>query len=238
VERTLTDSAPTADQRKVLAGHPPGWLLFALLAGSGIGVLISLLLYSTSPAYVALLPLGGALLLPTLFLENLGSYWLALFLLSLQFTASKNLNDGRTVIESLNIDYTIHHFTFEITATDLALLMLCIIWVNDRLFHKRPLVFPNVGWFIVGYLGLALLSIIGARSSYLGLVEISRQFKFFIVFLFAVNCLDSKSVVRVLAIVCMITLVVQAGTTVLRVETGYYTPIVIFPRTLTRSNIT
>ena len=87
-------------------------------------------------------------------------------------------------------------------------------------------IFPPVGWLAVGYLGLALLSIVGARSPYLGLVEMSRQLKFFIVFLFAVNCLDSKSVVRVLAIVCVITLAVQAGVTVLRVKTGYYTPIV------------
>lgn len=212
-----------------------------LLAGGGIGALTSLLLYSTTPTYVALLPLGGALLLPTLFLKNFRLYWLAVFLLSLQFTASKNLNDGRAVIDALNIgntdisgdrDYTIQHFTFEITATDLALLMLCIIWVNDRLFHNNMTCFPAAARLAVGYLSLALLSIVGARYPYLGLVEISRQLKFFLVFLFAVNCLDTKSVLRVLALVCVITLVVQAATTLLRVKTGYYTPIVFgdFPQ--------
>ena len=207
-----------------------------LLAGGGIGALTALLLYSTTPTYVALLPLGGALLLPTLFLKNFRLYWLAIFLLSLQFTASKNLNDGRAVVDALNIsgngNYTIQHFTFEITATDLALLMLCIIWVNDRLFQNSRLRFPSAAWLAVGYLSLALLSIVGARYPYLGMVEISRQLKFFIVFLFAVNCLDSKSVVRVLAIVCVITLVAQAATTLLRVKTGYYTPIVFgdFPQ--------
>jgi hypothetical protein len=199
--------------------------LFVLFAGGGIGVLIPLLLYSATPLYVALLPIGGALLLPTLFLKNFRLYWFAIFLLSLQLVANKNLNDGLAVREALKIDYIIQHFTFEITATDLALLMLCIIWVNDRLFHKIPLVFPPVAWLAVGYLGLALLSVVGAHSPYLGLVEISRQLKFFIVFLFAVNCLDSKSAVRVLAIVCVITLVAQAGMTVLRVKTGYYVPI-------------
>ena len=232
----MTNSAPAAGQRNILAGSkgPPGWFLFVLFAGGGIGALISLLLYSTTPLYVALLPIGGALLLPTLFLKNFRLYWLAVFLLSLQLIASKNLNDGVAVMEALKIDYTIHHFTFEITATDLALLMLCIIWVNDGLFHKKPLIFPPVGWLAVGYLGLALLSIVGARSPYLGLVEMSRQLKFFIVFLFAVNCLDSKSVVRVLAIACVITLVAQAGMTIIRVKTGYYTPIVFgdFPQDL------
>ena len=206
---------------------PPGSILFVLVAGSGIGGLISLLLYSTTPLYVALLPLGGALLLPTLFLENFRLYWFAVFLLSLQFTAGKNLNDGLAVRDTLKLDdYTVHYFTFEITATDLALLMLCIIWLNDGLFHKKRLAFPPVGWLAVWYLGLALLSIVGARSPYLGLVEMSRQLKFFIVFVFAVNCLDSRGFVRVLAIVCVITLAVQAAVTILRVKTGYYTPIV------------
>ena len=233
-ETILTHSAPAAGhQRNILAGRkgPPGGILFVLVAGAGIGALISLLLYSSTPVYAALLPTGVALLLPTLFLKNFRLYWLAIFLLSLQFVASKNLNDGQAVMEALKIDM-VPHFTFEITATDLALLMLCVIWINDRLFHKRPLVFPSVGWLAVGYLGLALLSIVGSRTPYLGLVEISRQLKFFIVFLFAVNCLDSKSVVRVLAIVCVVTLVTQAGMTILRVRTGYYTPIVFgdFPQ--------
>ena len=234
-ERNVTNAAPAASQRNILAGRKgsPHWILFVLFAGGAIGAAISLLLYSTAPAYVALLPFGGALLLPTLFLKNFRLYWFALFLLSLQFTASKNLNDGLAVIDALNIgntditgdqSYTIHNFTFEITATDLALLMLCIIGINDALFHNKPLIFPAIGWLAVGYLGLALLSIVGARSPYLGLVEMSRQLKFFIVFLFALNCLDSKGVVRLLAIVCVVTLVVQAGVTMLRVKTGYYTP--------------
>jgi hypothetical protein len=223
----LTNSTSAESQRNILARRrgPPGWILFVLFAGGGIGALISLLLYSTTPIYVALLPLGGALLLPTLFLQNFRLYWLAVFLLSLQFIASKNLNDAVAVREALKIDYTISQFTFEITATDLALLMLYFIWITDALFHKKPLIFPPVGWLAVGYLGLALLSIVGARSPYLGLVEISRQLKFFMVFLFAVNCLDSKSAVRVLAVVCVITLLAQAGMTILRVKTGYYTPI-------------
>jgi hypothetical protein len=232
----LTNSAPAGTQPSILAGRrgPPGWILFVLVAGGGIGALISLLLYSTTPLHVALLPSGAALLLPTLFLKNFRLYWFVVFLLSLQFVASKNLNDGQAVIDALHIgntdisgdqEYTISHFTFEITATDLALLMLCIIWINDRLFHNNQLSFPPVAWLAVGYLGLAFLSIVGARSPYLGLVEMSRQLKFFIVFLFAVNCLDSKSVVRALAIACVVTLVAQAGMTVLRVKTGYYTPI-------------
>lgn len=222
----MTNSAP-AVQRNIVAERKGSHarILVVLLAGCLIGALVSLLLYSTTPLYAALLPMGLGLLLPTLFLKNFRLYWFAIFLLSLQFIASKNLNDGVAVREALKIDYIIQHFTFEITATDLAMLMLCIIWVHDRLFYKRPLVFPPVGWFAVGYLGLALLSIVGSFSPYLGLVEISRQLKFFVVFLFAVNCLNSKSVLRVLAITGVVIITTQAITTVLRVKLGYYSPI-------------
>jgi hypothetical protein len=174
---------------------------------------------------VALLCLGLALLLPTVFLKNVRLYWFAIFLLSLQFTVSKNLNDGLGVINDLKIDYTIWNFTFDITATDLALLVLLAIWANDRMFYAKPIRVPPVTWLAVGYLGTCLLSTIGAPSSYLGFVEISRQIKFFTVYLYAVNCLDSKSVVRVLAVVGVIILVTQAGMTVARFETGYMTPL-------------
>jgi hypothetical protein len=42
---------------------------------------------------------------------------------------------SQAVRDALKIDYTIQHFTFEISATDLALLMLYIIWV---MYGRRP----------------------------------------------------------------------------------------------------
>ncbi|MGH6934867.1 MAG: hypothetical protein ACRED2_01545 [Methylocella sp.] len=54
----------------------------------------------------------------------------------MQFTISKNLNEG---IEELKIDYTIHNFTFEITATDLVLPVLLAFWANDCVFHRKPM---------------------------------------------------------------------------------------------------
>ena len=196
-----------------------------LCLGGGIGTLVALALYVTKTAYVGLLPLGLALLLSTVFVKNFRLYWFAIFLLSLQFTMSKNLNDGLAVNDELKIDYTIQNFTFQVTATDLALLVLVVIWANDRVFRRQPMRFPPVTWLAVGYLGISLLSTVGAASPYLGYVELSQQIKFFIVYLFAVNCLDSKSAVRVLAIVGVIFLVTQAGMTVARFESGYMTPL-------------
>jgi hypothetical protein len=201
------------------------WLLFMLCLGGGIGTFVALALYMTETAYVGLLPLGLALVLPAALHRNFRLYWFAIFLLFLQFSISKNLNDGLAVIDRLKIGYTITAFTFAITASDLVLLVLLAIWANDHLFHGKPLRFPRVTWLAVGYLGISLLSIVGAASPYLGFVEIWRQIKFFIVYLFAVNCLDSKSAVRVLGVVGIIILVIQAGMTIARFETGYMIPL-------------
>ena len=196
-----------------------------LWVGGVIGVVIALGLYGTKLVYVALLPAGLALALPTLVLKNFRLYWLSIFLLSLQFTISKNLNDGLAVMDKLKIDYTIMAVTYEITASDIALFILVLIWMHDRIFLGKPFRFPAVTWLVVGYLGVSLVSAMDAPSPYLGYVEMSRQIKLLIVYLFAVNCLDSKSVLKVLAVVAVVTLVTQAGVTLVRFETGYMTPL-------------
>src|SRR5438105_2136322 len=218
---TTLPPAPFRRRNRVLSHQ----LLLVLGLGGGIGTIVALGLYVSKTAYVALLPCGLTLLLPTFFVNNIRLYWFAIFLFSTQFEIKKNLNDGLAVIDRLSIDYTIWNFTFDITATDLALLVLLAIWANDRMFHGKRMRFPPVTWLAVGYIGICLLSIVGAASPYLGCVELSRQIKFFIVYLIAFNCLDSKNAVRVLVIVGVMILVSQAGMTVVRFETGYMTPL-------------
>lgn len=223
----MTTLAPASNRRPIRGVNRlvARRLLLVLGAGAAIGTLVALALYATKTFYVALVPVGLALLLPAALTKNFRLYWFAIFLLSLQLPITKNLNDGLAVIDRLKIDYTIWNFTFEITITDLVLLILLAIWANDRLFHGRTVRFPPVTWLAVGYLGISLLSTLGAASPYLGFVELSRQLKFFVVYLFAVNCLDSKSALRVLAIVGVMILVTQAATTVIRFETGFLSPL-------------
>lgn len=199
--------------------------LLILCAGGGIGTLVGLALYVTKTAYVGLLPLGLALVLASALVKNQRLYWFAIFLLSLQFTFSKNLNDGLAVLNDLKIDYDFWNFTFQIMASDLVFLILLAFWGSDCLFHGKKMRFPPVTWLAAGYLGISLLSLVRAESPYLGFVELSRQVKFFVAYLYAVNCLDSKSAVRLLAAVGVIILVTQAAMTVARFETGFMTAI-------------
>src|SRR5438105_2294350 len=92
--------------------------------GLGVGTLVAFGLYFTKTVYVAVLPLGLLVLVPALLINNFRVYWFAVFLLSLQLPISKSLNNGLAVFDRLKIDYTIWNFTFEVTATDLVLLVL------------------------------------------------------------------------------------------------------------------
>ena len=197
-----------------------------LAVGGGIGGFTALALYVTKTAYVALLPIGVTLILPALFIRNVRLYWFALFLLSLQFTISKNLNDGMAVLDRLKIDYTIENFTFFINGSDVVLLVMLVLWANDVMFHGKTLRFPRVTWLAVAYIGIGIVSAVGAPSPYLGMVDVSRQVRYLIVFLFAVNCLDTKDALRTLVVVGVVILVTQAAVTTLRFETGYMTPLV------------
>src|SRR5438132_10966441 len=121
-----------ASNRRGRNGAIPHRVLPMLFLGGGVGIIVALGLYVTKVAYVSLLPFALALVLPTVFLKNFRLYWLAIFLLSLQFSIKKNLNDGLAVVDALKIDYTIWNFTFDITASDLVLLVLLAIWANDH----------------------------------------------------------------------------------------------------------
>jgi hypothetical protein len=190
-----------------------------------MGAMMALFLYVTKPLLVAL-PIAGLLVvMPTFLIRDKRLYWLGVFLLTLQFEISKNLNNGLAVIDRLNIDYTLWHFTFQIHATDLILTVLLFYWYAETLFKGQRPYFPRAAWLVVGFFGFSLLSLVAAPSAYLGLVELWRQLKFFVVFLYFVNNVDSKATLRLVAIMAVVILTIQGAVTVLRFETGWMEPL-------------
>jgi hypothetical protein len=206
---------------------PPGLAPFLsyLVLGAMIGTFTALVIYVLKPLWAALIIAGLIVLMPTFVVRNHRLYWLAIFLFLLQFEIMKNLNDGLAVVRELGIDYTIWHFTFELRATDLVFAVLVFFWLGDIVFHGKKFFFPRAAWLILGFFLFCFLSLIKAPSPYLGLVEISRQFKFFFFFLYAANNIESRSALRLVALLAVSMLVLQGAVTALRFETGYLEPL-------------
>ena len=189
--------------------------------GGGLGVMTALVLFATKPMVVAL-PIAGLLLvMPTFVIRDKPMYWLGVFLFALQFEIQKNLNDGLAVRDQLNIDYTLWHFTFQVHATDVILTVLLFYWYMDTVRRAQRPYFPRAGWLLIGFLGFCAMSLVAAPWPYLGLVEIWRQLKFFLVFLYIANNVNSKAQLRLIAIMAVAILAIQGAVTLFRYETGW-----------------
>ena len=209
--------------RRLQSGPALGALLVA--AGACLGAITALVLFATKPLFVVL-PIAGLLLvMPTFVIRDKRLYWLGVLLFALQFEIEKNLNDGLAVIDRLNIDYTLWHFTFQVHVTDLILLILLFYWYAETVFNRQRLYYPRAAWLVVGFLGFCLMSLVSAPSPYLGLVEISRQVKFFVLFLYVANNVNTKGALRLVAVMAIAILTIQAAVTVARYETGWMQPL-------------
>ena len=203
----------------------PALIALLVAVGACLGAMTALVLFATKPLFVAL-PIAGLLVvMPTFVIRDKRLYWLGVLLFALQFEIEKNLNDGLAVIDRLNIDYTLWHFTFQVHVTDLILLVLLFYWYVETVFKGQRPYFPRAGWLVIAFLASCLLSLVAAPSPYLGLVEISRQLKFFVLFLYVANNVNTKAALRVVAIMAIAILTIQAAVTVVRYETGWMQPL-------------
>ena len=200
-----------------------GPAFIALLVGAGacLGAMTALVLFATKPLAVAL-PIGALLLvMPTFLIRDKRQYWLGVFLFAVQFEIQKNLNDGLAVRNQLNIDYTLWHFTFQIHATDVILAVLMFYWYVDTVNKAQRPHFPRAGWLVIGFFACCVMSLVAAPWPYLGLVEIWRQLKFFLVFLYIANNVKSKAQLRLIAVMAVAVFAIQGAVTLVRYETGW-----------------
>ena len=210
--------------RRAFAGSPLTGL-WPVVLGFAVGIFAALALYATKPVYLGLLVAGVAVLIPTFLVKDYRLYWFGLFLFVLQFEFKKNLNDGLAIVDQFQIDYMLYNFTFEVRASDLVFILLAFFWINDVVYGKKRVTAPKAAWFAVAYLVLCFASLFQAPWPYLGVVELLRQMRFFVFFLYAYNNLRSKPVLRLIAVIAVAILVTQSAVTAGRYVFGFYEPI-------------
>jgi len=222
----MTDAFATRPVPGSLLGRldngPLGSALRLVAIGAGAGLFAALILYGTKAVLLWLVIAGLLVLIPTFIVRDHRLYWLALLLFVLQFEIKKNLNDGLAIVRDFHLDYLLYNFTFQVRGSDLVFLVLAFFWIHDIVFHGRRVRLPRATWLAVIYLAICVLSLFGAPWPYLGVVEIVRQSRFVIFFLYAYNNLCSPKALRLIAVAAIVLLALQGAVTAGRYVFGFY----------------
>jgi O-antigen ligase len=195
-------------------------IIFAIVVGAVIASFIS----SVKPIWLLLVLSGFLAFMPTFLVKDAKPYWLILFIFALQFDVKKYLLDGLKVLEDLHIDYFQFIFVPEIRLSDLILIILLVLWVHPIIFHKKKFKFPIVGWFAIGFLVWSGLSMFKAPYIYLSSIELLRQCKFFLIYLYIANNIDSKRLVKSILMTLLMALILQGTVTLVRYKLQYFEP--------------
>lgn len=191
-------------------------------AGALTGGFVTLMLSGMKPVWSVLLPLGLLICLPTLVVRDVKLYWLVVFLFLLQFDLKRSLADGLKIRETLAIDYEIANFVPQVRASDLALLVLLIFWLHQLAVRRQRLYFPKISWLPLAFVGWAGLSLFYAPVAYLSAVEWVQQCKFFLIYLYCANNIDSKRVLKGICLVLVATLLVQGTVSIVRYRVQHF----------------
>jgi O-antigen ligase len=212
--------------RSQVPGGSIGSFALPLFAGAAIAIVMSLVLYGLNkPVLIYLFVAGLVVLIPSAFVKDVPLYWMCIFLFTLQFELKKNLVDGLAVLDALKIDYMQFVFTPEVRLSDLPLLVMLFLWVHKMGSQGKQLIVPKGSWFALVFLGCAAISAIKAPHFYLSAIEIVRQCKFFIIYLYAASNIGSKKTVKFIFIMLAIALVLQGAVTLGRYQFKYFEPL-------------
>lgn len=191
-----------------------------------IGVLTGVVLTGVlaSMSLMGLLVVLGALtlFLPTLLLSDTKAYWLTLFVLALQLDVKRNLIDGLAVIRALKLETFPWTIVPEIRVSDIPLFALLLAWVVSVGAGRASFRIGTPAWPAIVFLGWAGLSVSGAPHVYLGLVELLRQCKFFLIYLYASNTMTSPRWIKRVWVLLLLILLVQGGVTLARYQFQYF----------------
>lgn len=204
--------------------RPLAVTFFATLTGITVGGVCALVFFSFNPIWTLLVPLCLLIILPAFILKDVPSYWLAIFLFSLQFDLKKNLIDPLSFLNAYG-SFPPYVFVPHLYISDIVFAILLVYWLHDVLLRQKQFYFPPASWLAIGFLGWAALSMFKANDSYLSVLELVRQCKFFLIYLYAANNLGSKRSFTVICLALLATLVLQGTITVVRYQLQYYEPI-------------
>ena len=192
-----------------------GPLLLATALGLIVAAGVVLVMTQTRPIFSALALAGLIMFLPTLILKDVKRYWFTLFILSFLFdNISKRLTSGLVDPIELSAMFGIPpngNLSIHLHLSDLILIAMMIPWLLRVLTHRQRFHFPTIGFLAVGYLLWALFaSLTRSESLTLTMFELFHQTVYFVMFLFVVNNIDRRGMVRAVIQACLAVLVLES----------------------------
>jgi O-Antigen ligase len=227
----------TVGRRKEMASARPTSPASLLLPGLGIigvGVLVALAtdmaVETISPAKLAFILGGLALLIPTMVVKDPKAYWLFLLVLSIPFDITKWLSDvqlSQSLVDMYGMP--MGSTSLEIYLTDVLLAAMLLPWLAGVCLRRERLFFPKSGYLFVFYLAWALLvSLINSESFDLSMYELCRQALYLVLFVYLINNVATRPQFRCAVWAVFLGLIIGAGTVIAFFEMGLGTNTVAF----------
>jgi O-antigen ligase len=205
--------------------HPTSFpaVSVALALGVPIGVVVAILLAQAPLVWTFLLFVAVLGLVPAFVVSQPALYWLSLFLLTSIVDIKKTLVDGLEVMDTLGLVAVTptSQLVPEIRLSDLVLALLMLSWMVRLARHRATLHFPRFSLIFVAFLIWSAISTIQAEHPYLGFVEWTNQFRYFLIFLYAVNNVKGPRMLTAVGCVLLAILAIQAASTSARYVFGF-----------------
>ncbi len=198
-------------------------LAVAVALGVPIAAIVAVLLSQAPLVWTFLLFAALFCLLPVFIVREPALYWLSLFLLASIVDIKKTLLDGLEVMDTLDLVAVTptSQLIPEIRLSDLVLGVLLLGFMVRLARHRASFHVPRFSLLFVAFLIWSALSSLQAEHPYLGFVEWTNQFRYFVIFLYAVNNVRGPRMLAVVGSVLLGVLAVQATVTSARYAFGF-----------------
>jgi O-antigen ligase len=205
-------------------------IILPLVAGATVACFSAALLFGMKPIWTLLVLVGIAALipavlpyqyLPTFLRDDPKTYWLVLFLLVIPINMQKKFGDKIAITKRLAEDGpTWGTPAITLGITDLPLIILLILWLIHKVRSKDPLYWPAINWVPVAFICWVTLGLFFSAYPKLGILELSRQCKYFLVYLFVTNNVNPFKMGRIILFALMLGLIFESTITLVMYKLG------------------
>ena len=181
----------------------------SILGGALIAVCLAAMLSSARPLTILIVFVGLMAVLPSFIIKDSKLYWLSLYLLLFPLEGGKRISNldqsSEDLLDTIGLPPT-GDLGVKLYPSDFALLALTGPWLFELVRNRgKGMYFPRVSYLFLAYIAWELVgTVLKARYSSLSCAQLVQDFKYFLVYIYAVNNLNRQTVKSVLNVLLVI----------------------------------